>query len=62
MWTVIYIAPTAKIADRIRDKLTEEGFLVQVRPVNLTKQQYEILVPEGELNDVQEVLPGILHL
>jgi len=62
MWTVIYIAPTAKIAERIRQKLTEEGFLVQVRPINLTKQQFEILVPEGELNDVQEVLTTILHM
>ena len=61
MWKVIYIAPTAKIAERIKTKLSEEGFLVQVRPINLSKQQYEILVPEGELEDVQEVLNGILH-
>jgi menaquinone-dependent protoporphyrinogen IX oxidase len=61
MWTVIYIAPTSKIAERIKQKLTEEGFLVQVRPVNVSNQQYEILVPEGELEDVQEVLSSILH-
>lgn len=60
MWTVIYIAPTEKIADRIKSKLTEEGFLVQVRAINLTKNQFEILVPEGELQDVQEVLNSIL--
>ena len=62
MWTVIYIAPTAKIAERIKQKLTDEGFLVQVRPINLTKQQYEILVPKGEVQDVQEVLPEILQM
>ncbi len=61
MWKVIYIAPTAKIAERIKDKLTEEGFLVQIRPISLSKQQYEIVVPEGELEDVQEVLNSILH-
>lgn len=60
MWKVIYIAPTAKIADHIKDKLAEEGFLVQVRPINLSKQQFEILVPEGELEDVQEVLNSLL--
>ncbi|MFM9331999.1 MULTISPECIES: glutamate decarboxylase [Paenibacillus] len=60
MWTVIYIAPTEKIADRIKNRLTEEGFLVQVRSINMTKNQYEILVPEGELLDVQEVLNTIL--
>ncbi|RXZ84660.1 glutamate decarboxylase [Paenibacillaceae bacterium] len=61
MWTVIYIAPTARIAESIQKKLTEEGFLVQVRPISLSKQQFEILVPSGELEEVQEVLNGILH-
>lgn len=61
MWKVIYIAPTPKIADKIKDRLTEEGFLVQVRPINMTKNQFEILVPEGELEEVQEVLNSILH-
>ncbi|AJY75990.1 hypothetical protein [Paenibacillus beijingensis] len=61
MWTVIYIAPTAKIAESIKRRLTEEGFLVQTRPINLSKQQFEILVPSGELEEVQEVLNAILH-
>ncbi|MDB4867180.1 MAG: glutamate decarboxylase [Cohnella sp.] len=61
MWTVIYIAPTEKIAERIRMRLTEEGFLVQVRSINLIKPQFEILVPSGEVREVQEVLGSILH-
>ncbi|AHD07164.1 glutamate decarboxylase [Paenibacillus larvae] len=61
MWTVIYIAPTANIAERIKDRLTEEGFLVQVRGVSMSKNQFEILVPEGEVEEVQEVLNSILH-
>ncbi|WP_160032936.1 glutamate decarboxylase [Paenibacillus sp. An7] len=61
MWTVIYIAPTAKVADRLKTRLADEGFLVQTRPISLSKQQYEILVPSGELEEVQEVLNSILH-
>jgi hypothetical protein len=61
MWTVIYIAPTLRISERIRERLTNEGFLVQVKAINLAKQQYEILVPEGELDEVQEVLNSILN-
>ncbi len=61
MWTVIYIAPTAKIADNIKQRLTEEGFLIKVRAVNLSKQQYEILVPSGELDEVQEVFNSIMR-
>ncbi|MFD0962268.1 glutamate decarboxylase [Paenibacillus chungangensis] len=61
MWTVIYIAPTPAIAENIKDRLTEEGFLVKIRPVNLSKQQYEILVPSGELEEVQEVFNTIIR-
>jgi len=61
MWTVIYIAPTSKIAERIKERLTSEGFLVKIRPINLSKQQYEILVPAGEVQEIQEVLNSILH-
>ncbi|WP_438349616.1 glutamate decarboxylase [Paenibacillus sp. FA6] len=61
MWTVIYIAPTAKFAEMIQTKLTEEGFLVRARPINLSKQQFEIQVPSGELEEIQEVLNTILH-
>ncbi|AIG25246.1 glutamate decarboxylase [Brevibacillus sp. 7WMA2] len=60
MWTVIYIAPSAKIAERIQHRLTSEGFLVKVREAKVSKQ-YEILVPEGELSEVQEVLGTVLH-
>lgn len=56
MWTVIYIAPSKETAERMEQKLSEEGFLVKIRPSSLSKNQYEILVPEGELDDVQEIL------
>jgi hypothetical protein len=55
MWTVIYIAPSARIAERIQHRLTDEGFLVKVREARVSKQ-FEILVPQSELHEVQEVL------
>lgn len=61
MWTVIYIASGEKLAETIKRKLTEEGFLVKLRPTNIAKQQFEILVPESELDEMQDVLKDILH-
>lgn len=61
MWTVIYIAPSQQIAEQMERKLTEEGFLVKIRPARLSKKQYELLVPESELDDVQEILNSILY-
>ncbi|WP_202080763.1 glutamate decarboxylase [Caldalkalibacillus salinus] len=60
MWTAIYIAPSEKIAERIQDRLAEEGFLVKVKPSQHGKQ-FEILVPEAELEEIKEVLSSILH-
>ncbi|MGW8956464.1 glutamate decarboxylase [Paenibacillus sp. NPDC055715] len=61
MWTVIYIAPTARLADMIKFKLSEEGFMVQARAISASKQQFEILVPSGEVEEIQEVLNSILR-
>jgi len=61
MWTVIYIAQSSKHAEHIQDKLAAEGFLVKIRHAHVAKQQFEILVPESELDEVQEVLKDILH-
>jgi hypothetical protein len=60
MWTVIYIAQSGKVADQIKDRLAEEGFFPKIRQTSVSKQ-YEILVPESELDEVQEVLKDILH-
>lgn len=60
MWTVIYIAQSEKQKDTIKERLEAEGFLVRTRQANVAKQQYEILVPETELDEVQEVLNEIL--
>lgn len=61
MWTVIYIAPNASMVSQIQDKLTDEGFLVKVRHARGAKEQFEILIPESELDEGQEVLKDILH-
>jgi len=60
MWTVIFIAHSAKMAENIQDKLTAEGFLVKVRQASVSKQ-YEVLVPESELDEIQEILNSIIQ-
>lgn len=60
MWTVIYIAPSAKIANKIQDRLSAEGFLVNVQ-ASAHGKQYEIQVAESELEEVEVVLNRILQ-
>ncbi|HBI03597.1 MAG TPA: glutamate decarboxylase [Paenibacillaceae bacterium] len=60
MWTVIFISPSQKSAEIIQKRLTEEGFLVKIKQIGQSPQ-YEILVPESELDEIQEVLNSILH-
>lgn len=61
MWTVIYIAQSEKLAEGIKDRLMQEGFLPRVRAVGQVKRQYEILIPQTELEEVQEVLNEVLQ-
>lgn len=60
MWTVVYIAPTKAVADRIKDALSNEGLLVQLRAIGLPQagenHSVEILVPESEVDEAMEII------
>lgn len=59
MWTVVYIAPTQKEAESIKDMLVSEGLLVKLRVANTgtgDSQAYEILVPEAEVEEAHKLL------
>lgn len=60
MWTVVYIAPTKGVAERIKEKLATEGLLVQLRPLGLPQGKesgsVEILVPESEVDEALEII------
>ena len=62
MWTVIYIAPSQKQAELIRHRLNEQGFMVKIQPSRISKQQFEILIPHGEVDEVQEILSDVLQI
>ncbi|HEX3031079.1 MAG TPA: glutamate decarboxylase [Bacillota bacterium] len=63
MWTVVYIAPTKTVADKITSALTGEGLLVSTRSVGLPHGgeggSYEILVAESELDEAMEIINSI---
>ncbi|MFZ5590418.1 MAG: glutamate decarboxylase [Bacillota bacterium] len=60
MWTVVHIAPNKKEAERMQQYLTNEGFLVKVRPISLhadgENTPVEILVPEAEVEEALEMI------
>ncbi|MHB8171268.1 MAG: glutamate decarboxylase [Thermincolia bacterium] len=60
MWTVVYIAPNKSAADRLKDILTCEGVLVNLRSIGLPNGgetgSVEILVPESELDEALEII------
>jgi hypothetical protein len=50
------------IADRICNRLMEEGYELRRRPVSMGKtQQFEISVRNSELFEIQELLMQVLH-
>ncbi len=58
MWTAIHMVEGIDIANNIKSKLAEEGFLVKVKPFSIEGNStiYEILVPEFEANEAYIVL------
>ncbi|MDD4170373.1 MAG: glutamate decarboxylase [Desulfotomaculaceae bacterium] len=63
MWTVVYIAPNKREAERLNQQLTEEGFLVKLRTIGLPSSgnncSVEILVPESEVDEALEIINTI---
>ena len=59
MLRVVYMAQTKDTADRIRDLLTMEGFLIKIKPVyrNVSEEEnyYEILVPQTEVESAYHI-------
>lgn len=60
MWTVVYIAPSLKEAEKLQKRLSIEGFLVKLRPIGLPQSKdscpVEILVPESEVDEALEAI------
>lgn len=62
MWTVVYIAPSLKEAEKIKKLLSTEGFLVKLRTIGLSQGEacsVEILVPESEVDEALEIINTI---
>lgn len=64
MWTVIYIAPNKAIAEKYKKNLSDEGMLVQLRPIGSAHlgehASVEILVPESEAEEAHEIITGLM--
>lgn len=57
MWKTIYIAHTEEQAQKIKQMLTENGFLVQLKSAGgKHNKAYEICLPVSEAEDSYEVL------
>lgn len=57
MWKTIYIAHTEEQAKKIKQMLTENGFLVQLKSAGgKHNKAYEICLPVSEAADAYEVL------
>ena len=60
MWTVVYIAPNRREAERLQQALLQEGLLVILRNIGLPNANengsVEILVPESEVDEALEVI------
>ncbi len=63
MWTVVYIASSLPMAERLKALLERDGLLAQLRPLEVDevgRGSVEVLVPEAEAEEAQELLTAHL--
>ncbi|MGI6559630.1 MAG: glutamate decarboxylase [Limnochordia bacterium] len=64
MWTVVYVAPNRPVAEMIKEMLENDGLLVMIRCAGIPhlgdSGQFEILVPESEVDEAQIALSRVL--
>jgi len=60
MWTVVYMAQSKEVADKLNSILSSEGILVKLRPVSKTQDSgdnyFEVLVPESEVEEAHNII------
>lgn len=60
MWTVVYLAKNKKLAEKISGRISQEGVLAKIQPVNKNVEDendyYEVLVPEAEVEEAHSIL------
>ncbi|NLM50677.1 MAG: hypothetical protein GX196_06980 [Clostridiaceae bacterium] len=59
MWTVIYLAQSKEIAQKLQKALEDEGLLVKVRPIQKSQDDsgcYEVLVLESEVEQAHSII------
>ncbi len=63
VWRVIYIAPSARLAQAVLERLAAEGFLARVREAALgdgAGGAFEVLVPSSEAEEAHEAVNHFL--
>ncbi|MCR4397637.1 MAG: DUF2007 domain-containing protein [Firmicutes bacterium] len=64
MWTVVYIAPNRAVAEMLKGILVKEGLLCTLKSLGVPHAgdtaSFEVLVPEGEVEEAHEILAGLL--
>lgn len=59
MWTVVYIATSMAVAEKVQRLLSGEGLLVTLKTVELNQDgrgSIEVRVPDGEAEEAHEIL------
>lgn len=61
MWTVVYMAQSKEIIQKLQELLEKEGLLVKIRPISKNAESdednyYEVLVPESEVEEAHTLI------
>lgn len=64
MWVVVYVAPSRKVANFLREMLEIEGILVRLKETGVSEQEarnVELMVSEIEIEEANEIINNALQ-
>lgn len=64
MWVVVYVAPSRRVANYLKDMLEIEGILVKLKETGVSEQDarnVELMVSECEIEDANEIIANALQ-
>lgn len=60
MWTVVYMARSREMAEKLKNALEQAALLVKIKPITseISKSEncYEVLVPEAEVGEAHNII------
>jgi hypothetical protein len=60
MWTVVYMAQSLEVAEKIQNELLKNGIMIKMNPININSENknscFELVVPTEQVEQAHSII------